>query len=38
LGQSDWQLQFAETFQEVQTVCAHLADDKLWAEVLNLGG
>jgi DNA-binding NtrC family response regulator len=77
LGQSDWQLQFAETFQEAQThlrtspvgvvisegrlpggrtwkdllgelqklpdprpliVADRLADDRLWAEVLNLGG
>jgi DNA-binding NtrC family response regulator len=76
-GQSDWQLQFAETFQEAQThlrtspvgvvisegrlpdgrtwkdllgelqelpnprpliVADRLADDRLWAEVLNLGG
>ncbi len=77
LRQSDWQLQFAETFQEAQTllrtspvgvvisegrlpdgrtwkdllgelqelpnprpliVADRLADDRLWAEVLNLGG
>ena len=76
-GQSDWRLQFAETFQEAQThlrtslvrvvisegtlpdgrtwkdllgelqelpnplpliVADRLADERLWAEVLNLGG